>query len=695
MGLALLVALPPIDAYPQEGGRANAVEPIGAFSSGAQGAAVGTPERNTPSGTNDPFGSAPFVRGLSGHFSGPHPASFYPFGRPPGAPVPIGSPLRSLRAGGALSQTPTAWNNSYCAGLWPDAPNDSSAQEYYDGGCYGHDEPGIQFYSDLPGSGGNVTWNVRLPVDRSPTQLQGDLYTAIWFGLTLTDPYSWLHQCFLELQFYPDQDWFSGTAPGNWIGAAVAWQIEASNGYENPCFYQPLYLDGTSGGTFFDMSQGDAISVTMTGWAGDPTGEKLAITDATSDSTSTLFLFNTTANLPLDPAYPSNSFQNSLQWTPGGEFPVVFAFETGHANSGSVPSNNSYGGCSPGPPPPTSTDRAVPCPSYDPGSWANDSLAPWRIAPPVFFNATTRSVPVQVGFGQDFGGFRLIDDLSNGACTGREGSSWCSYPWYSYNCAAGAFEFGSTDYPGASEDFGKYREYGSVAQQNGLGLGFYPPTNATVPSCGGPAYSVSVGATSGGLVHLLGRSFPPNGTLSNLSAGNYSASATPSSGFAFIGWKSTGLVQITSGPLDPWANLAVLGNGTLEAQFGPNPKLTTINVSVEGGVGRAGTIGVVVNNAIYDGGQALAQLADLSTFSLPPGIYGIEAYPPPGGTFGAWRGGPGLEIAAPGLPYTWLVVTGGTAFTSLNASFETSQGRSSVTFVVTGSGGGLVRFNGT
>ncbi|MCI4347962.1 MAG: hypothetical protein L3J97_05020, partial [Thermoplasmata archaeon] len=377
-------------------------------------------------------------------FPGPHPRAFGPSGIPPGAPFPPGASLPSVRAKVPRPSTVNAsWNNSLCAGLWPYGANDSVSQSYYDGTCYGHDEPSIEFYSDLPGSGGNVSWDVTLPIDRSPSLQQGNLYVAIWFGLTLSDPRSWLNECFLELQFYPDQSWTQPVANGNWIGAAVAWQIEASSGYENPCFYQQLLLDGSS--SAFNMNQGDQITVRMTGWPGDPAGEHLYIRDGSTGQVSSLYLVDSVTHLPINTAYPTNAFQNGLQWTPGGEFPVVFAFETGHGANSTVPSNNSYGGCSPGPPPPTRQDPAVPCPSYDAGSWANHSLAPWRIAPPTFFNANTSSVPTQVGFGQDFGGYRLVADLSNGSCAARLGSSWCSYPWYSYSCAIRAFEFGATD----------------------------------------------------------------------------------------------------------------------------------------------------------------------------------------------------------------------------------------------------------
>ncbi|MCI4339753.1 MAG: hypothetical protein L3J73_00585, partial [Thermoplasmata archaeon] len=171
-------------------------------------------------------------------FHGPHPAAWGPSGTPPGA--------EALQRALASSPSPAAdsgtqWNNRFCAGLWPWSTSDQSGQSYYASGCYGHDEPGLQFYSNLPGSGGNITWNFTLPTDRSATENQSNLYSAIWFGMTLVDPLAWMHQCFLELQFYPD-DLFTNPDPihpnwtvnGQWIGAAVAWQIETATVNETP-----------------------------------------------------------------------------------------------------------------------------------------------------------------------------------------------------------------------------------------------------------------------------------------------------------------------------------------------------------------------------------------------------------------------------------------------------------------------------
>ncbi|HEY6237678.1 MAG TPA: hypothetical protein VIZ68_00635, partial [Thermoplasmata archaeon] len=317
---------------------------------------------------------------------GPHPRAWGAAGIPPGSEV-----LNQLvQKPTASSNTTPAWQNRLCEGLWPWANNDSASKAFYQGSCYGHDEPGVQFYSALPGSGGNVTWNVTLPVDRSPTENQSNLYVAIWFGLTLNDPLAWMGQCFLELQFYPDQTYYnpgalypSWTVNGAWIGAAVAWQIEDATGYEDPCFYQPLYEGSATGGpAYFNMTQGDTIVVNMSGWGNSPYGENLSIIDQTSGHSSQVNLWDFQGNFPLNPSYSTNSYENGLQWTPGGESPAVFAFEIGHADNYNFPSNNSYGGCSPGKPPATPAYPSIPCPSYDPGSWANDTLVPWKIAAP-------------------------------------------------------------------------------------------------------------------------------------------------------------------------------------------------------------------------------------------------------------------------------------------------------------------------
>ncbi|MFI5415255.1 MAG: hypothetical protein ACHQ16_06295, partial [Candidatus Lutacidiplasmatales archaeon] len=535
-----------------------------------------------------------------------------------------------------------------CYGVWPTRGGQA---QYYEQ-CYGHDEPGLAPYSNLTGSGGNVSWQVQLPVDRGPTQNQSDLYSAIWFGMTLNDPYAWMNQCFLEQQFYPDSSWTapSGTVDGLWVGAAVAWQIEATSGAENPCYYGVLTQQG-SPGSFFTMTQGDAINVTMTGWSGDSLGENLTITDVTSGQVSSLNLYNGTGNYPLDPAYTTDSWSNSLWWTPGGETPVSFAFETGHAGNPSFPSNNTFGGCSPGAPPSTGANPAVPCPSYDPSEWANDTLSPWEIAPPVFFNSASRVQAAQVGFTQDLGGLAFIDgsDIFGSfpyTCLGHETSGFCSYPWYSYSCAEGAYNFGATDYGTSptSVDFGQATEYGTRVTVDAAGLGYYPPGNHSVPTCGGTSSALTViNPVGGGSITFLNATIP-NGTtttFTNLTGGDYSLAAWAAPGYSFDGWR-TGFGATVQDPADAYTDVRFTGAvNAVTLTWATGPVALGIQTNVTFGSATTGATFTVVpgyaSEAFGDGAVAgTMEVTAGTTVALAPGLYSIQAQPPPSYNFTGW-----------------------------------------------------------
>ncbi len=708
VSMTLLASFAAIGSSSGGASTGRAPGPVASLATGTAQAPVVAPYGTAGPARSAPFdgagrsSSVPFVPKL-GHFTlpGPRLSGWGASGVPPGAEA-LGTALAGSGSAPTASAASTpAWDNRFCAGLWPWAANDSASQSYYANGCYGHDEPGIEFYSGLNGSGGNVTWNVTLPVDRSATQNQSDLYVAIWFGMTLNDPMAWMHQCFLELQFYPDQSWTnpgptnpSATANGVWVGAAVAWQIEASTGYEDPCFYQPLYLgNATSGPGYFNMTQGDHLTVTMTGWANDPAGESIVVNDLTQGTNSSLVMYNSVDHYPVDPSYATNSYENALQWTPGGEYPVVFAFENGHAGNPSYPSNNSYGGCSPGKPPASPTYPSVPCPSYDPSSWANDTLHPWRIGTPTFFNAAARSTPAQVAFTQDFGGAAAIASIGGGACSGQLGSAWCSYPWYSYSCAAQAFEFGATDYPGVSADFGQYNEYSQVLETNGLGFGFFPPTNFSIPACGRAAYNVTVAPTGspGGAVYFLSSAVTSSTAFGPLLPGEYSIRPYAPAGAGFTGWTTTGGVSILGSAADPWATLVVTGPGAVRAVFGSAP--TTAVTFEDTGTTLPGSI-VLSAARLYTDGAPLATMANGSAYALSPGIYGVQALAPPGSNFSGWSvAGTGVSIAPDYFPYAWLDVSAAGGNATLTATYAPSS--STDTAYVYVSGNGTATLNGT
>ena len=612
-------------------------------------------------------------------FSEPHPSVWGASGRPPGERVPYGTPLGSPldTSPDSASENSTVFSSGHCAGLYPEG----GPSTYYDK-CVGHDEPGIQFYSSVPGSGGNVTWNVTLPIDTGPSRNQSNLYVAVWFGMTLTDPLAWLDQCFLELQFYPDSLW-SGPASGRWIAAAVAWQIEASTGYEDPCYYAPLALQGGPVSSYLNMTGGDRLTVSMTGWAGDPLGEAISVVDRTTGNSSNLNLYDPYGNFPLDPAYSTNTWENGLQWTPGGEFPVVFAFETGHGRNPNYPSNSTSNYCVPGRPPATAANPYVPCPSYDPASWVNDSLQPWRIGVPEFRSSQGPVAPVQVGFGQDFGGINL--DAAYSSCAGNEGSTYCSYPWYSYSCSTHTFQFGATDYLGMTNDFGKYRQYAATSETDDLGFGYYAPTNFSLPACGAPTASLLI-SSSGGPgtgVYFLSKLFPSSGLLSNLSLGAYSVHAIGAPGARFTGWTTSGNVSVdlTS---SAWTTVWVNGSGGLTAAFGSAP--ATTRVTFDDSIA-TGSVAVLPDFLEGPSGGALATIANGGSLSLAPQIYSILAYPPPGYNFTGWTvSGPGAVVAAAGFPDSWFVVTGVSASVTVTAGYGASSTRSHLSVSTYGNG---------
>jgi hypothetical protein len=105
----------------------------------------------------------------------------------------------------------------YCQDIAP-APGDSSAED--NGNYIGHDEPGVNFISNVPGSGNNVRWQFRLPVERPlPATQSFQNFIAFWFSMALCDPNSFpfgacvpdsdsndpkkAGSALLELQFYP------------------------------------------------------------------------------------------------------------------------------------------------------------------------------------------------------------------------------------------------------------------------------------------------------------------------------------------------------------------------------------------------------------------------------------------------------------------------------------------------------------
>ena len=116
----------------------------------------------------------------------------------------------------------------------------------------GHDEPSVLFYSNRPGSGNHMRYELTLPKDPPPTPINGrtynfELHPAFWFGMAMCDTQSFPEQlstctpdsdsnivdpaksaahagtAFMEMQFYPPgwAPWPAGVScsPTQWCAA--------------------------------------------------------------------------------------------------------------------------------------------------------------------------------------------------------------------------------------------------------------------------------------------------------------------------------------------------------------------------------------------------------------------------------------------------------------------------------------------
>jgi len=558
----------------------------------------------------------------------------------------------------------------------------------------GHDEPTASFYSPSPASGGNATWNATLPQDRSPTKNQSDLYAAAWFGLVVSDPAAYLGQCYIEVQLYPDFNWSrsSTTTSGQWASAVVGWQIDPVSGEVDTCYYSPMYSHGISADGYFSMTQGDSISVSLRGWATDTSGEAVAVRDITSGASSSTTLFNNSGGIALDPAYATNQFQNALLWTSGGQLPISFGFEIGREGNPGGISNSTFGGCTPGPGRSGPSNPSVPCPSYDPVSWVNDTLSPWKIDVPTFSSGGQSTVASQVAFSSTVAGNNAaITTLSNRTCTYRLGSSFCTYPWFGYSCPNSYFTFGATDFASETIDFGESAEFANVTTPNLVGLPVYRPLNFSMPVCGGSgiALTIDTSGLSGGTVSFLSKEYGSTKKISGLDPGFYSISASPPAGAVFSGWIVSGSVSVASSAC-PSTALQVAGMGSVIAHFATtSPRvLVWFNSTTTGSA-------VEVSDHVYDSGSVpTSTVVAGASISLSPGVYGIQAAPPSGASFDRWsvaQSNAGT-ITAARSPVTWLIVTGAQVAFGVSVSY-TATART-VTVNLTGFGDGVVSLDG-
>ena len=182
----------------------------------------------------------------------------------------------------------------------------------YLGEYIGHDEPGLMFYSNTPGSGNSAFYTLTIPTE-PPTRPKQDgtggtwnfqLHAAFWFGMVLCDPQSspeFTSACtpdsdtnifddpdpnspafvghqpgaaYLEMQFYPP-GWVFGSAT-QWSAAIAIFEFsydpnhgkfnnpDCLNKYgEEPAQQVFITTNGLPGGPELSMNPGDVVQLQM------------------------------------------------------------------------------------------------------------------------------------------------------------------------------------------------------------------------------------------------------------------------------------------------------------------------------------------------------------------------------------------------------------------------------------------------
>jgi len=264
----------------------------------------------------------------------------------------------------------------------------------YDNGHYiGHDEPTINFFSNAPGSGNNVQWQVTLPKENPlPATQSFENYITFWFGLDLCDPNSYPQNpcipdsdknpsvpfandpngaggAFLELQFYPPgfPPFITQISCGlkQWCAAMNIDSLECAPNltFCNPNCTEPVNFawiqkDGvptgppgpasannatlTPNAQTLRMNQGDTLKVTV---KDTPAGLLNQVEDLTTGQSGYMVAsakngfqhldLNTCnpTNFSFHPEFSTTKFGNFLSWGPG-QSNLGYDIEIGHFTPG-------------------------------------------------------------------------------------------------------------------------------------------------------------------------------------------------------------------------------------------------------------------------------------------------------------------------------------------------------------------------
>lgn len=266
----------------------------------------------------------------------------------------------------------------------------ANGDRFEDNGHYiGHDEPSVQFNSQVPGSGNNVQYTLTLPKERPlPASQTFENQIAFWFSMALCDPGSFPQapctpntdqnpnmagSAFLEMQFYPP-----GFAPfitqiscdaTHWCASLHINSLECTAGFatcNNNCLettnFAFIQMDGIPTGpagpdvqtaaTFTPnaetllMNQGDKLRVTINDTPGDVTGGVTTRIDDLTTGKSGFMIASAAhqfqslsikdcsgTDFSFHPEYSTARFGNFVPWA-ALQANIGFASEIGHFQPG-------------------------------------------------------------------------------------------------------------------------------------------------------------------------------------------------------------------------------------------------------------------------------------------------------------------------------------------------------------------------
>ena len=194
---------------------------------------------------------------------------------------------------------------------------DTRTHKNYEGTYVGHDEPSVNFYSGLAGSGNSNTWRLRIPREApvAPTQdgsggtWNFQLHPAFWFGMALCESQSYPNP---GVPCTPDTDAnIKDSADPNaadWIGNHVG------TGFMELQFYPPGYVQQFTGFSCKATQWCSAVAIFGLSDSLTQTNNVDCLQRAGEEFTN--FAYLTTNGVPQGPPDPLN-FQFVGSGTPG------------------------------------------------------------------------------------------------------------------------------------------------------------------------------------------------------------------------------------------------------------------------------------------------------------------------------------------------------------------------------------------